>query len=169
VLYEGDEPVDERCAVRTAGSETGVQRGIPSVDGDKIGAVAVLQSDTGTMLGSSDPALKWEKSDRGALIKLTNLGATYQFRHKKRRAGKKSSMQLLGTKVQVNGNQARALMDPGCEAELVFSTSFATSCGIHSHVYEDILVEFPDGTKVPSAAIEMSTCVSQVWFIQSVR
>jgi hypothetical protein len=91
VLYEGDEPGGEHCAGRTAGSETGVQRGIPSVDGDKIGAVAVVQSETGTNLGSSDPALKCEKSDSGALIKLTNLGATYQFRNKKRRAGKKSS------------------------------------------------------------------------------
>jgi hypothetical protein len=82
VLYEGDEPSGERCAVRTAGSETGVQRGIPSVDGDKIGAVAVV------------------------------------------------------------------------EAELVLSTCFANSCGIHSHVDENILVEFPDGTNVTSVAIE---------------
>jgi hypothetical protein len=70
-------------------------------------------------LGSSDPALQFEKSDRGALIKLTNLGATSKFRNKKRRAGKKSSTQLLGAEVQVNGNQARSLLDPGCEAELV--------------------------------------------------
>jgi hypothetical protein len=42
VLYEGDEPGGERYAVTTAGSDTGVQRGIPSVDGDKIGAVAVV-------------------------------------------------------------------------------------------------------------------------------
>jgi hypothetical protein len=63
----------------------------------------------------------------------------------------------------VNGNQARALVDPGCEAELVLSTSFATSCGKHSHVDEDILVEFPDGTKVPSAAIEyFNLCVAGV-------
>jgi hypothetical protein len=40
----------------------------------KIGAVAVVQSETGTELGSSDPAVKCEKSDRGALIKLNNLG-----------------------------------------------------------------------------------------------
>jgi hypothetical protein len=73
-----------------------VQSGTPSVDGDKIGAVAVFQSDTGTDLGSSDPAVKGEKSDRGALIKLTNLGATSQFRNKKRRAGKKSSRKYLG-------------------------------------------------------------------------
>jgi hypothetical protein len=53
-----------------------VQRCIPSVDGDKIGAVAVVQSETGTELGCSDPADKCEKSDRGALIKLTNLVAT---------------------------------------------------------------------------------------------
>jgi hypothetical protein len=163
VLYEGDYPGGERCAVRTAGSETGVQRGIPSVDGDKICAVAVVQSEKGTELGSSDPAVKGEKSDRGALIKLTNLGATSQFRNKKRRAGKKSSRQLLGTEVQVNVNQARALLDPGCEAELVLSTSFATGCGIQSHVDEDILVEFPDGMKVPSAAIEnVNLCVAGV-------
>jgi Retroviral aspartyl protease len=63
----------------------------------------------------------------------------------------------------VNGNLARALLDPGCEAELVLSTSFATSYGIHSHVDEDILVEFPDGTKVPSAAIEnVNLCVAGV-------
>jgi hypothetical protein len=76
VFYEGYEPGGERCAVRAAGSETGVQRGIQSVDGDKIGAVAVVQNETGTELGSSDPAVKGEKSDRRALIKLTNLGAT---------------------------------------------------------------------------------------------
>jgi hypothetical protein len=99
----------------------------------------------------------------GALIKLTNLGVKSQFRNKKSRAGKKSSRQLLGTEVQVNGNQVRALLDPGCEAELVLSTSFATSCGIHSYVDEDIQVEFPDGTKVPSAAIEnVNLCVAGV-------
>jgi hypothetical protein len=89
VLNEGDEPGCERCAIRAAGSETGVQRGIPSVDGDKIGALAVFQSETGTEPGCSDPAAKCEKSDRGALIKLTNLEAKSQFRNKKRRDGKK--------------------------------------------------------------------------------
>jgi hypothetical protein len=63
----------------------------------------------------------------------------------------------------VNGNQARALLEPGCKAELVLSTGFATSCGIHSHVDEDILVEFPDGTKVRSAATEnFNLCVAGV-------
>jgi hypothetical protein len=129
----------------------------------KIGAVAVVQSETGTELGSLDPAVKSEKSERGALIKLINLGVTSQFQNKKRRADKKSSRQLLGTEVQVNGNQARALLDPGCEAELVLSTSFTTSCGIHSHMDEDILVEFPDVTKVPSAAMEyVNLCVAGV-------
>jgi Aspartyl protease len=128
-----------------------------------IGAVAFVQSETGTDLGSSDPAVKSEKSDRGALIKITNLGATSQLRNKKRRAGKKSSRQLLGTEVQVNGNKARDLLDPGCEAELVLSTNFATSCGMNSHVDEGILVTFHDGTKVPSAAIEnVNLCVAGV-------
>jgi Retroviral aspartyl protease len=46
---------------------------------------------------------------------------------------------------------------------VVLSTNFATSCGIHSHVDEDILVEFPDGTKVPSAVIEnVNLCVADV-------
>jgi hypothetical protein len=62
----------------------------------------------------------------------------------------------------VNGNQARDLLDPWCET-VCLSTSFATSCGIHSHVDEDILVEFSDGTKVPSAAIEnVDLCVAGV-------
>jgi hypothetical protein len=164
VLYEGDEPGGERCAVRTAGSETGVKRGIPSVDGDKIGGVSVVQSEAGTELGSSDPAVKCDKSDRGALIiKLTNLGASSKFQNKKRRTGKKSSRQFIGTEVQLNGNQARALLDPGCEAELVLSTSFAIICGIHSHVDDDILVEFPDDTRVPSVSIEIfNLCVAGV-------
>jgi hypothetical protein len=81
VLYEGDEPGGERCAIRTAGSETSVQRCIPSVNGDKIVAVDVVQSEAGTDLGSSDPAVKSEKSDRGALIKRNNIGATSQFRN----------------------------------------------------------------------------------------
>jgi hypothetical protein len=38
VLYEGDEPGGERCAVWMAGSETGVQSCIPSVVGDKVDA-----------------------------------------------------------------------------------------------------------------------------------
>jgi hypothetical protein len=74
---------------------------------------------------------------------------------------KKSSRQLLGTEVQVNGNTARYLLDLGCEAELVLSASFTANCGIHSHVDEDILVEFPDGTKVPSAAtVKVNLCVA---------
>jgi hypothetical protein len=95
-----------------------------------------------------------EKSGKGALIKLTNLGATSQFRNKYGRAGKKSSRQLLGTYVQVDGYKARALLDPGCEAELVPSTSFETQCGMHSQVDEETLVEFADGTRVPSTSIE---------------
>jgi hypothetical protein len=106
VLHEGEEPGFERCAVSTIGSETGLLRCIPSVGGDKIGAIAVVQSEKGTELWSSNPADKCEKSDRGTLIKLTNLGATYQFRNKKRRAVNKFSRQLIGTEVQANGNQA---------------------------------------------------------------
>jgi hypothetical protein len=46
--------------------------------------------------------------------------------------------------------EARALLDPWCEAELVLSTSFATQCGLHSQVDEETLKEFADGTRVPS-------------------
>jgi hypothetical protein len=85
-----------------------------------------MDLETGTELGSSNPPKIVEKSDRGALIKLTNLGATSPFRKKSGRAGRKASRQLLGTDVQVDGFEARALLDPGCEAELVLSNSFAT-------------------------------------------
>jgi hypothetical protein len=66
-----------------------------------------VRGEAGIELGSSDPQKIVEKSDRGALIKLTNLGATSQFRKKSGRAGKKSSRQLLGTDVQVDGYEAR--------------------------------------------------------------
>jgi hypothetical protein len=92
---EGDEPGGERRAELTAGGETGARR-----DGQYIDAV---RGEAGTELGSSDPQKIEEKSDRGALIKLTNLGATSQFRKKSGRAGKKSSRQLLGTDAQVDG------------------------------------------------------------------
>ena len=51
MVYEGDEPGGERCTVLTAGSETDVQRCVPSIVDEKIGAVVVAQSGTGTELG----------------------------------------------------------------------------------------------------------------------
>jgi hypothetical protein len=59
----------------------------------KMVAVSVVQIGTGTELGISDPALQCEMLDTGALIKLTNIGGTAQFRNKMRRAGKKPSRQ----------------------------------------------------------------------------
>jgi hypothetical protein len=138
----------------TAGSETGARRNIPSIVVDFKGARDAVPWESGAELGSSDPTVVVEKSDRGALIKLTNLGAISQFRNKHGRAGKKSSRQLLGTVVQVDGYKARAFLDPWCEAELVLSTSFATQCGMHSQVDEETLVEFADDTRVPSTSIE---------------
>jgi hypothetical protein len=91
-------------------------------------------------LGSSDPTKIVENSDRGALIKQTNLGATSQFRKKSCRAGRKFSRQLFGTDVRVDGFEARRLLDPGCEAELVLSNSFSTQCGMHSQVDGETLV-----------------------------
>jgi hypothetical protein len=80
-----------------------MQRCIPSVDGEKIGAAAVVRSGTGTELWSSYTEVHIERSDRGALIKLINLGATSQFRNEKRLA-EKNSRQLLGTEVKVKGS-----------------------------------------------------------------
>ena len=65
MVYEGDEPGGERCTVLTAGRETDVQRCVPSIVDEKIGAVVVAQSGTGTELGSSDPAVQCKNSDRG--------------------------------------------------------------------------------------------------------
>jgi hypothetical protein len=114
-------------------------------------------------LGSPDPTVIVEKSDSGALVKLIYLGATSQFRNKNGRAGKKSSGQLLGANVQVDGYKARALLDPGCEAELVLSTSFAAQCGMHSQVDEETFFEFADATRAPSESIEnVILCVSGV-------
>jgi hypothetical protein len=113
-----------------------------------------VRAEAGTELGSSDPQKVVEKLDRGALIKLTNLGATSRFRKKSGRAGKNSSIQLLGTDLQVDGFEERAFLNPGCEAELVLSNSFATQCGMHSQMDEKTLVELADGTRVPSTSIE---------------
>jgi hypothetical protein len=118
------------------------------------GARDAVPWEAGAQLGISDPTVVVENSNRGALIKLTKLGVTSQFRNKYGRAGKKSSRQLLGTDLHVDGYKARALLDPGCEAELILSTIFATQCGMHSQVDEETSVEFADGTRVPSTSIE---------------
>jgi hypothetical protein len=86
---------------------------------DIEGSKDAVPGEAGAELRSSDPTVVCEKSNRGALIKLTNLAATSQLRNKYGRAGKKSSEQFLSTDVQVDGYKARALIDPGCEAELV--------------------------------------------------
>jgi hypothetical protein len=122
---EGDEPGGDRCAELTAGSETGARCNILSTVVDFEGARDAVPWEAGAELGSSYPTVVVEKSDRAVLIKLTNLGATSQFQNKYGRAGKKSSRQLLGTDVQLDGYKARVLLDPGCKAELVLSTSFA--------------------------------------------
>jgi hypothetical protein len=94
VQNEGDEPGGKRRVNVAAGSETGARR-----DGQSIG----INLEAGTELGSSNPPKIVEKSDRGALIKLKNLVATSRFRKQSGRAGKRSSRQLLGTDVQVDG------------------------------------------------------------------
>jgi hypothetical protein len=96
---EVDEPGGDRCANSTAGSETGARRDIPSSVVDLDGARDAVPWEAGAELRSSDPTVVVERSDRGALIKLTNLRATSQFRNKYGRSGKKSSRQLLGTDV----------------------------------------------------------------------
>jgi hypothetical protein len=79
---EGDEPGGDRCAELTARSETGARRDISSIVVDFGGARHAVPWEAGAELGSSDPAAAVERSNRGALIKLTNLGATSQFRNK---------------------------------------------------------------------------------------
>jgi hypothetical protein len=66
VVFEGDEPGGKRCAVWTAGSETTMKRCISSVAGDKRGEVAVVQSETGTELGSSEPAVAMREVGQGS-------------------------------------------------------------------------------------------------------
>jgi hypothetical protein len=88
------------------------------------------RGEAGTELGSSDTPKIVEKSDREARIKLKNLGATSQFRKKSGRAGKKSRVR----------------------SRLGLSNNFATQCGMHSQVDEETLVEFTDGTRVPSTS-----------------
>jgi hypothetical protein len=89
VKNEGDEPGGKRRAELSARSETGVRRDGPSIGMDWGVANDAAHGEAGTELGSSDPPKIVEKSDRGALIKLTNLGATSHFRKKSGRAGKK--------------------------------------------------------------------------------
>jgi hypothetical protein len=79
---EGDEPGGNRCAELTAGSETGARRNIPSIVVDFEGARYAVPREAGAELGSSYPTVIVQNSERGALIKLTNLGATSQFRKK---------------------------------------------------------------------------------------
>jgi hypothetical protein len=138
----------------TAGSETGARRGGQSIEMDVEVANDAVHGEAGTELGSSYPPKIVERPDRGSLIKLMNFGATSQSRKKSGRAGRKSSRQLLGTDVQVDGFEARALLDPGFEAELVLSNSFVAQCEKNSQVDEETLVEFSHGTRVPSTSIE---------------
>jgi hypothetical protein len=157
VLGRGGEPGESHCADETAGGETGTQCSNPSnvaVDIPQKGANLSVQSGDGTDLRSSASEERNGNTNKGALIKLTNLGSTSNFRKRQSRAGKKSSRQLLGTRVQINEHGACALLDPGCEAELVLSAQFAAKCGIESKPDEQNIVEFADGTQVPAACAE---------------
>jgi hypothetical protein len=73
---EGDELGGDRCAELTAGSKTGARSNIRSIVVDFEGARDAVPWEAGAELWSSDPTIVVEKSDKGALIKLTNLGAT---------------------------------------------------------------------------------------------
>jgi hypothetical protein len=109
VQNEGDEPGVKIHAELTAGSETGGRLGDQAIGMDLEVANNAVRGEAGTKLGSSDPPKIVEKSDRGALIELTNLDATSQFRKISGRAGRKSSRQLLGTDVQLDGFAARGM------------------------------------------------------------
>jgi hypothetical protein len=54
---------------------TGARRDGPSIGMDGKVVNDATHGEAGTELGSSDPPKIVEKSDRGALINLTNLGA----------------------------------------------------------------------------------------------
>jgi hypothetical protein len=79
-VNQGDKPGGERCAVWRAVRETGVQSCIPFVDGEQLVLAAIVRSETGTGMGSSYPAVKCDKSNKGALIKLKKNGAASQCR-----------------------------------------------------------------------------------------
>jgi hypothetical protein len=149
VQNEGNEQGGDRCVEETAGSATGARRDIPSIGVYLEAPRDAVPWEAGAGLGISNPKVIVEMSDRGAMIKLTNLGATSHFWNKYGRAGKKSSRQFLGTDMQVEGFKARALLDPGFKAELELSASFATQRGMHSQVDEETLIELADGTRVP--------------------
>jgi hypothetical protein len=119
-------------------------------------ALNSVQSGEGIRLGSSDPVVENGMTDGGALIKLTNLDSNSHLRKDGSRAGKKSSRELLGTEVQVNEQSACALLDPGCEAELILSAKFATRCGIDTKPDGIHKVELADGTQI------QATCVNGV-------
>jgi hypothetical protein len=129
VQNEGDEPGGDSFAKLRDVSEAGARRDGQSIGMDQEIAKDAVRGEDGTNLGSSNPTKIVEKSDRGALIKLTNLGATSQSRKKPGRAGRKSSRHLLGTDVQVDGFEARALLDPGAKQSWFYRTVLPTSVG----------------------------------------
>jgi hypothetical protein len=79
---EGDKTGEDCCAELTTGSETGARRDIPHIMVDLEYARDAVPWEAGAELGSSDQTVVVEKLDRGALVKLTNLGTTSKFRNK---------------------------------------------------------------------------------------
>jgi predicted aspartyl protease len=58
--------------------------------------------------------------------------------------------QLLGAKVKINGHELVALVDSGCEVELVLSRKLADRRGTdYSHITREVLL--PDGTRMTAA------------------
>jgi hypothetical protein len=70
------------CRIFTTGSVTGARLDFTSIVVDLKGARDAVPWEAGKELRSSNPTVLVEKSDRGALIKLIDLGATSQFRKK---------------------------------------------------------------------------------------
>jgi hypothetical protein len=102
--------------------------------GDSGASVMVC---AGVETGSLPPE---PSGNQGALIKLSSLDSLGSVARTRK-------SRLLGTRVRVNGRVAKAILDPGCEAEVVISSQFAAQCGSVTKV-SDLSVELPDGTRL---------------------
>jgi Aspartyl protease len=96
---------------------------------------------------------------RMPLIKLNNVAKKRRDRCRRQskntrievpcQEGGSCSGSMLGVAVSVSGVATRALVDTGCEVELLLSRSFADRVGIDYEPVEEEIVELPDGTLLP--------------------
>jgi len=109
------------------------------VDGPLSQGASVDQVGAGSPVGSFPSQTT---GSQGALIRLSRLGSPEAVA----RAGVELSQStLLGAEVRVNGHVLKALLDPGCEAEVVLSSRLASKIGVRCEA-RGLRVELPDGT-----------------------